>query len=212
MWAAAVALLAIITGCFRGLLAVHSALGIAAVALACFYARRHRAARIAVVLGIVECALRGPIIHACLSPVFFAACAAIGVKPSSHRVRWMIQSIPLLVFFQIVLGAAYRHKAIGVMPHMAGALLVAGLLLGVSMTAWQRYALKAAGALLAIVLLQVSLGIAVFTMRILDAEATGFFVAADVAHITVGSLTLAVATILVLVIPDPSPRAQDSKP
>jgi hypothetical protein len=114
-----------------------------------------------------------------------------------------VKAAPALVLLQIILGAAYRHKAIGVMPHMAGAMLVAGLLLVVCTMVLQRFPQSAplrntAGALLAIVLLQVSLGIAVFVMRLLDVETTPAFLPLAVTHVTVASLVLAATTALAI--------------
>jgi cytochrome c oxidase assembly protein subunit 15 len=223
MLTAAIALLAIVAGPLPGFLPIHATLGIAALALACYKALTNKAARIAAALGAIECLVRNQtaaitIVHACLSPVFFAACVSIGLggaggqpggqpagglATSGSGFRLLVKSAPALVLLQIILGAAYRHKAIGVMPHMAGAMLVAGLLLAICSIVLQRFPQPpplrtAAGALLGIVLLQVSLGIAVFVMRLLDAETTPAFLPAVVAHVTVGSLTLAATTALAI--------------
>lgn len=213
MVAAAIAVLAIVAGCIPGLVGIHTALGLAAVAMAALRARSNKAARIAVGLGAVEGLVRNQntvaiIIHACLSPAFLAACVAMGVRGSATRplrsgFGLLVQWAPALVLLQIVLGAAYRHKALGVMPHMAGAILVAGLLLVVCTLILQRFPAPsqlrtAAGHLLGAVLLQVSLGIAVFVMRVLDMESNVAFLPAVVAHITVGSLTLAAATLVAM--------------
>ncbi len=219
MLTAAIALLAIVAGALPGFIPIHTALGIAALALAGFKAFTNKAARIAVALGAIECLVRNQtpattIVHACLSPVFFAACVAIGLRSADGQpagglatrrsgLRLLVKSAPALVLLQIILGAAYRHKAIGVMPHMAGAMLVAGLLLIVCTIVLQRFPESPplqtiAGALLGIVLLQVSLGIAVFVMRLLDVESTPAFLPTAVAHVTVGSVTLAATTALAI--------------
>jgi hypothetical protein len=206
MLAAAVALLAVVAGVLPGFAVVHAALGIAAVALACFRAITSRTARIAAAIGAIECLLRTPLVHACLSPVFLAACVAMGLKPTGKSARrrsglsLLIKSTPAVVFLQIILGASYRHKLIGVMPHLAGAMLVAGLLLIVGTIVLQRFPqLRAtAGTLLGIVLLQVSLGITAFVMRVLDLDHAPAYLPIAVAHITAGSLTLAAATALAI--------------
>lgn len=46
--------------------------------------------------------------------------------PSLRSFAWMM---PVLVLLQVALGAAYRHKAAGLMPHVIGALLISFLLL-----------------------------------------------------------------------------------
>jgi hypothetical protein len=212
--AAALALLAIGVGA-AGFTAAHIALGIASLALASLGALRNRTAQIAVAVGLIECVVRTPIIHAALAPVFFSACVvamgqfhvAMGqfYKDAQEHstLRLLVRASPTLVLLQIALGAAYRHKAIGVMPHMAGAFLVAGLLLIVCTMVLQRspqllFVRSAAGALLAIVLVQVSLGISVFVMRVLDVEKAPAFVPAAAAHVVVAALTLAASTVLAL--------------
>lgn len=208
MATAAIALLAIVAGAIPGFVAIHATLGIAALALACFKAFTNKVARIAAALGAMECLVRNPIVHACLAPVFFSACVAIATGSPSQAagrstLRLIIRASPALVLLQIVLGAAYRHKAIGVMPHMAGAMLVAGLLLVLCTIVLQRFPQSpplrtTAGTLLGIVLLQVSLGIAVFVMRLLDVETAPAFLPLAVAHVTAGSLTLAATTALAI--------------
>ena len=79
-----------------------------------------------------------PVIHACFAQIVFGAVLAIAVFTSS----WWISERPQLVdsgapsihtlaivnaaviFFQVVLGAGFRHSEIPVWPHMAGALVV----------------------------------------------------------------------------------------
>jgi hypothetical protein len=84
MRTAAVALLAIVVGPLPGFLPIHATLRIAALAVACYKALTNKAARIAAALGAIECLVRNQtaaisIVHACLSPVFFAACVSIGL-------------------------------------------------------------------------------------------------------------------------------------
>lgn len=206
MAAAVFALLAIVIGALDPkFAAIHEGFGIAAVAAAVIGAFRNRVAWVAVAIGTAGCLLRGEIVHACIAPVFFTACVATAQwQPVSFRASpftvLVVKSAPALVLCQIVLGAAYRHKAIGVMPHMAGALMVAGLLLAIGTVILQRASQPpllrtAAGALLGIVLLQVSLGITVFVMRLLDVDTVPAFRPLAAAHITVGALTLAASTV-----------------
>jgi hypothetical protein len=205
----------------RSLTAIHAAFGIAAVVLVCSsafinHSENRSAALVALAFGVIECLLQGQtpataIIHACLAPVLFSICVAGAIMPDSSAgnneghstFRLVVRASPALVLLQIALGAAYRHKAIGVMPHMAGATLVAGFLLTVCILVLHRLPQssllrRAAGALLGIVLLQVSLGIAVFVMRLLDLETTPAFLPAAVAHVVVGSLTLAASLVLAI--------------
>jgi len=206
--AAAVALLAIAFGALGPRLAsLHAWLGVASVALVLVRGFRNRLVPAALALGLAECLLRGEIVHACLAPMFFAGCvAAAQSEPIPRGVSMFAKAVrfaPLLVLCQIVLGAAYRHKAIGVMPHLAGAMIAAGFLLVVATLILQRpgqgaSAEKAAGALVAIALLQVSLGIVVFVMRMLDADTSAAFTPLAAAHVAVGALTLAASTVLAM--------------
>ena len=162
--------------------------------------------------GAIECVLRGqaPTIHAVVAPIFFTACVALVVftsedvtpETSSGSLRSLALVSPWLVLLQIGLGAAYRHKLTGVLPHMAGAMLIAGFLLIVCAIVMQRFPVgevrTAAVTLLSVVLLQVSLGIATFLMRLLDVESHPAFPVLSVAHVCGGSLTLAASTLLAI--------------
>lgn len=200
--AATFALLAIALGAMgQRFEAIHAGLGIAAVVLSGINALKSRLALVSVALGLAECVFRGEILHACLAPLFFAGCV-VNAQSSALRLNRALL-LPVVVIGQIALGAAYRHKAIGVMPHLVGALLTAGLVLVVCMIVLQRPAQSApmrsaAVTALGIVLLQVSLGIAVFVMRLLDADTSPAFGPLAAAHVTVGALTLAAATVLAL--------------
>jgi hypothetical protein len=198
---------------------VHAVLGVALTVGGALFALSKRTdirwlGGIVCVTGAGECLLRGaaPALHAFIAPVVFAVSVALILvtsaswKPSSGAGLSgrspVILLAPVLVSLQIGLGAAYRHKVMGVLPHMAGAMLIAGFLLIVCIRtmqrAEQRAARTAAAVLLSIVLLQVSLGIATFLMQLLDAENQPAFTIVSVIHICVGSLTLAAAVALAL--------------
>ena len=104
------------------------------------------------VLGIVAQAILGgevvrqllhywlPVIHACFAQIMFAALLSIAVLP----VDWWVSDRPqvedsgspsihslailnaAIIYFQVILGAGFRHSDIPVWPHMAGALVVPG--------------------------------------------------------------------------------------
>jgi hypothetical protein len=180
---------------------------------------------VAVVLFVIDAAtaISQPVIpalsilHACLAPVFLATVVAIAVFVSPEwmleveRVDWTpVPSIPLVamvappfVLLQIALGAAYRHKMATVMPHMAGAMIVALLLLVLSVVLLQRLPKHptlrpVAIATLTVVLTQVTLGIAAFVMRLLDFDTNAGFAFLAAGHIAVGALTLAASVVLAL--------------
>ena len=76
--------------------------------------------------------------HATLGQLFFSTVAAIAVftgawwngafaeidDPRSPRVRTLTVWTVAAVFLQLVLGAAFRHKAFGIIPHLVGAAVV----------------------------------------------------------------------------------------
>jgi heme A synthase len=108
---------------------------------------------------------------------------------------------PVVVIFQITLGAAYRHKVFSVMPHMAGALAATLLLLVLSVLLLQNFPSHstlrpAATAAMSVLLLQVTLGIVAFVMRLLDFDMTTSFMFIAAAHVCVGALTLAASVVL----------------
>src|SRR5258707_2431992 len=102
------------------------------------------------VLGVVVQAVLGgqvvirllhywlPVIHACFAQIVFGAGLGIAVFTS----KWWVSEQPQLedsgtpsihtlaivnaavIYFQVILGAGFRHKDIPIWPHMAGALLV----------------------------------------------------------------------------------------
>lgn len=158
------------------------------------------------------------IAHAALAPALMALFALLFVFT---KVEWSIfapepadlskmpklplaaKITPAIVLLQILLGAGYRHKAWGVMPHMAGAMLVALLLLVVPVILLQKLGehpvlRPAAFAALVVALTQIALGIGAFLLRLLDLDTTTAFVALAAAHVSVGSLALAASVILAI--------------
>jgi heme A synthase len=157
------------------------------------------------------------IAHAWLAPVLVALLAALAAftKP-----EWMDQpasidcsaqpflplvakAAPLLVLIQIALGAGYRHKELSIMPHMAGAMLVALAMLVVPVMLHQQFpqhnSLRPmAIAAMSIALVQVTLGIGAFVMRLLDFDTTTAFLVLAALHICTGALTLAASFVLAI--------------
>jgi cytochrome c oxidase assembly protein subunit 15 len=157
------------------------------------------------------------ILHACLAQIFFSIVAAIAVFTSSGwerdpelvednarpSVRTLAIVTPALVLAQVVLGAEFRHKVLGVLPHIAGAIVVALLILVTCMVVDQQFpkhrALRsAAHALMTITFLQVALGIATITVQMMTTEDTPSALYTGIAHVTNGALTLAASLVLAL--------------
>ena len=153
--------------------------------------------------------------HACLAQLFFSTTVAIALFTSRGwqqsasqvedygrpRLRTLAIVAPLLVLGQIALGAAFRHRALNLMPHVLGALVVALTLLSMGTFVMQQFGRhaalrKAAAVMLSITFVQVLLGVAAYFAR-LEAESIPVgMVLTTVAHVAAGGLTLASTIVL----------------
>lgn len=153
--------------------------------------------------------------HAIVAPLFLAALVVIAVytaidgftaaEPIDTMAAPLVpiaaQWAPLLVICQIAMGALYRHKVWGVMPHMAGAMVVTLVLLMLAVVLLQNFPAHPtlrpmAIAAMSVLLLQVTLGIGAFVMRLLDFDTSDGFVYLAAGHVCVGALTLAASVVL----------------
>lgn len=158
--------------------------------------------------------------HACLAQLFFSTICAIALftSPGWRRGPEMIDDAPgfslrtlavlvsVSVLAQLALGAAYRHKALDLVPHVLGALLVTALVL-FAVVAILLHCPKhdvirrAALTLLAVTILQVFLGVAAYMSRVATADAPQpmpVMVWLTVLHVVVGALTMAASVILAI--------------
>ncbi len=195
-----------------GLSLTHEALGIAALLLALLLLR-HRMAQILILPGILlellpilpvpPASIAVVILHAWGAPLLLGTAIAFAfpfgpmATPISAGLRSIILGAPPLILLQVALGAAYRHKAIGVIWHIAGAMSVAGLVviacvLLLRQIPSERAPRLAAGWLNGILVTQVTLGMSTLLLRMLDMEAA--HIAA--AHIANGSFTFAGSLVL----------------
>jgi len=155
------------------------------------------------------------IAHACLAQLFFSVTVAIAVFTSRKwqegpepvedygwpSLRSLALLTPVLVLLQIGLGAGFRHRAFGLLPHVTGAMIVplVILLLG-SFVLHQfpkhRSLRPAAVGLLTITFAQVVLGIVAYVARMNAADYPLAMVLTTVAHVATGGLTLAASVVL----------------
>jgi hypothetical protein len=212
MWlaraSALLAVSAIVTGALAtdhvaGLSVIHPALGIASLVLA-LPLLRHRMAQVLILPGLLlELLPVPPILHAWGAPLIIGPAIALSapLQPMATQIsaglRNIIVAAPPLILLQIALGAAYRHKAIGVIWHIAGAMSVAGLVviacvLLLRQIPAERAPRLAAGWLNGILVTQVTLGMSTLLLRMLDMDAAH----TAAAHITGGSLTFACSLVL----------------
>jgi cytochrome c oxidase assembly protein subunit 15 len=157
------------------------------------------------------------IAHACLAQLFFSVTVAIAIFTSRHwqqgpdpvedfgwpSLRSLAVITPVLVLLQIGLGAGFRHRAFGLMPHVIGAMLVPLVILLTAVFVLNQFpkhrALRpAAIGLLTITLVQIFLGIGAYVARINAAEYPLAMVLTTVAHVATGGLTLAASVVLAI--------------
>src|SRR5437762_452953 len=123
--------------------------------------------------------------HACLAQLFFSTTVAIALFTSDAWKRgaptindtgapplhWLAIATPACILAQLALGASARHKALGVLPHVVGALFATAMVLWIAVRVLIRHSehdalRRSALALLSITFLQVFLGIAAYMSRI----------------------------------------------
>jgi cytochrome c oxidase assembly protein subunit 15 len=161
-----------------------------------------------------------PVIHAVFAQIVFAAVLGIAVFTSSwwtsERPQLVdsgtpsIRSLAILnaavIFFQVVLGAGFRHSEMRVWPHMAGALAVLATVIWTAAALRKRFGTsselsRARGLLHAIFGVQFLLGFGAYWGR-LASEKTGptsATVLLTVTHTVLGALLFALSILVVLI-------------
>jgi len=155
--------------------------------------------------------------HACLAQLFFSVTVAIAVFMSRKwqegpepvedygwpSLRSLAILTPVLILVQIALGAGFRHRAFGLLPHVIGAMLVPLVILLTGIFVLQQFpkhrSLRpAAIALLTLTGVQVFLGVIAYIARINAFEYPLAMVLTTVAHVATGGLTLAASVVLAI--------------
>lgn len=158
--------------------------------------------------------------HATLAEVFFITVVSLALFSS----RWWLSDLPpvddngsprlrtltvwtsALILAQIVLGAAFRHNAFGIIPHIIGAIIVTGMVFWTVLAVSRRFRavkdLRRAARYLEVLLgVQLLLGGAAYWAVVAARDAvqpTPTYVTITVAHVAVGALTFAASVILML--------------
>jgi heme a synthase len=161
-----------------------------------------------------------PVIHACFAQIVFAALLSIAAFTS----RWWISDQPqvedsgsppihtlaianaAVIYFQVILGAGFRHKEIPVWPHMVGALIVLGMIIWLAAVLRRRFEKSAAISktrilLHAILGTQLLLGLGAYWQRLTTADAPQpmpLMVTLTVLHTVVGAILFGVSILIVL--------------
>jgi heme a synthase len=111
------------------------------------------------------------------------------------------------VWLQLILGAAFRHSGLKLIPHLIGAVVVTAMLLWTAIPVLKRYAnitelRTPATAVLALLGLQLVLGLASYFTRVVWSQSAPepemALVIATVSHVAVGALVLASTLILAI--------------
>ena len=158
------------------------------------------------------------IAHACLAQLFFSTTAAMTFFLSKEwteqppqvvldhgwpSLRSVAVAVPVIILMQLLMGAAFRHKAAGIIPHIGGAFVVAAAVFtfGISLVthfAHHKGLSRAGWAMMGIVFFQLFLGVGAYLARTkVDtfAQPGGGLVAVTVAHVAVGALALAASVV-----------------
>jgi heme A synthase len=169
------------------------------------------------------------IAHALMAPLFFAASVAIAVvtSPGWSRgpehvsdygwpsMRSLAILTPIVVIIQILLGAAFRQKALTLLPHVLGAMFVALTILLESIFVLQQFPTHsslrpAAKILLGVGFGQVFLGLTALIMKSMADDTDMAVVVTVAAHLTGGALTLATTILLsILIRRNVQPRVEE---
>jgi cytochrome c oxidase assembly protein subunit 15 len=150
--------------------------------------------------------------HATLAQVFFCLTASLAFftragwrwderkfeDASTPSLQYVAKVTTGVILVQLVLGAAYRHSGMGVEPHIVGACLVTMLVAWVVTRIARKFSqepalLKPALLLGALVMLQLSLGIGAYLVKMADRSAPQPLppvVNMTTAHVAVGALVL----------------------
>jgi cytochrome c oxidase assembly protein subunit 15 len=161
-----------------------------------------------------------PVAHACFAQIVFAALLSIAVFTS----RWWVSDQPqvedtgspsihslaianaAVIYFQVILGAGFRHKEIPVWPHMVGALIVLGMVIWLAAVLRRRFekstAISKTRILMhAILGTQLLLGLGAYWSRLTTADAPQpmpLMVTLTVLHTVVGAILFGVSVLIVL--------------
>jgi cytochrome c oxidase assembly protein subunit 15 len=159
--------------------------------------------------------------HATLAQLFFSTVVAIAVftsawwnsslseieDPGSPGVRTLVVWTLAAVFLQLILGAAFRHKGFGIIPHLIGAVIVTILIFMTAGAIRRRFAdapaLRNCARYLHILIgTQLLLGAGAYWSRLYSARSPqpiGVMVALTVVHTVTGALVLAVTLVTALI-------------
>jgi heme a synthase len=159
--------------------------------------------------------------HGTLAQIFFSTLVAIAVFTSSWwqgelpefedsgapRVRTLVLWTLAAVFCQLILGAAFRHRGFGIVPHLVGAAVVTVLMFVTAGALKRRFghvpALRSCALYLHLLIgLQLLLGAGAYWSRLYNAhfpQPLTVMIALTVSHTVTGALLLALTLVTTLI-------------
>jgi cytochrome c oxidase assembly protein subunit 15 len=158
--------------------------------------------------------------HATFAQLFFCSVVSLAVftgawwksdlpileEAGSPPVRALAVAAASVLLLQLILGAAFRHRGIGILPHLVGAAVATAMILWTAAAVLRRHGRvpalrRSAELLLGLLGAQLLLGAASYWEVLASGDAPqppAIFVLVTVAHVAVGALTLAAAVVLAL--------------
>lgn len=162
-----------------------------------------------------------PVLHACFAQIVFAAVVSIAAFTSkwwvserpqledtgSPSIRFLAILNASMIYLQVILGAGFRHQDIPIWPHMAGAMLVLGVVVWTAAALRKRFSgsreLSKARILLHTIFgIQFLLGIGAYWSRLSTADAPQpmpVMVWLTVIHTVVGAILFAFSVLIALI-------------
>lgn len=177
------------------------------------------------VIGGLTVILRQPVAvsvaHATVAQIFFCCMIGLALFTSSWWQKVLtpvedtgspqVRTLSILcagaTFFQLILGAAFRHKGFGIAPHLVGAAVVTGLAFWTAATLRNRFPsspvfIRCRILLHSLIGTQLLLGVAAWWSRLAYRDypqPMPLMVTFTVAHVVVGAMTLAGTVVVALV-------------
>lgn len=153
---------------------------------------------------LAQLLMTGTVALAVLTSAAWDSAADSAGELSGSSFRWLALAIVVLVLLQVLLGDAYRHRAMGVILHILNAMIVALVIFVSGMILTRKspeptMLRSAAGALMIVTGIQVMLGFAAFIMLLMLKATNISVVVVSVAHVATGALTLAASAVFAIV-------------
>jgi cytochrome c oxidase assembly protein subunit 15 len=158
--------------------------------------------------------------HATLAQLFFCAVVSLALftgswwqgalpkleETETPSVRTLGVATSGVILLQLILGAAFRHNGVGLLPHLVGAAAVTAMILWLTQAILRRHGAvpalrRGARSVQALLGIQLLLGVAADWVLWANRNAPQpepLYVVVTVAHVVVGAFTLAAAVLLTL--------------